>query len=376
MGSSVTDHRFGSMPSYTVGVEEEYMLLDPTDLDLVDRVEAFLEEAADGECAAQVSCELFQSELEVQTPVCAEIRDVDRELRRLRGHVAGQAAGLGVVLASAGTHPFALFERQHVTARLRYRNLIEELQYPARRELVFGLHVHVGIPSPEAAIRAFAGIRSHVPELVALSASSPFWRGDASGLASTRQAVFATFPRSGIPPRFESYADYDRVVAGFETAGYIEDYTRLWWDIRPHPRLGTLEVRAMDAVPTVADALALAAYIQALVKFLVEEDCGAEPHDALIHESKWQAVRHGLAAQVVTRDGTVPVRDAVMQTLERIRPHADELGASAYLAGIERIVAEGNSAERQLAVFAGEGDVASVMAAVVDESTVVQPLTV
>lgn len=373
--STAAEHRFGSSPPYTIGIEEEYMLLDPVNFDLVDRVEAFLEGAAGGECAGRVSCELFQSELEVQTPVCARIPEVDRELRRLREHVGRQAASFGVCFASAGTHPFALFERQHVTARARYRRIIEQMQYPARRELVFGLHVHVGMPSSGAAMRALAGFRSHIPELVALSASSPFWRGEASGLSSTRQAVFSTFPRSGIPPSFEDYAEFDRVLADFESAGYVEDYTRLWWDVRPHPHFGTLEVRAMDAAPRVEDALALAAYVQALAKCLVEDGCGAEPHDALIHESKWQAVRHGLAARVFTQDGSCPVREAVARTLERIRPHADELGGGAYLAGIERIVADGNSAERQLGVFAGAEDIAHVVAAVVDESTVLHPIS-
>jgi carboxylate-amine ligase len=369
MRSSASRHRFGSTPPYTLGIEEEYMLLDPVGFDLVDRVEAFLEASDGGECAGHVACELFQSELEVNTPVCASVPEVERELRRLREHVARQAAAFGVCVGSAGTHPFALFERQHVTARPRYWDIIAEIQYPARRELIFGLHVHVGMPSPAAAMRALAGLRLHLAELVALSASSPFWRGEATGLASTRQAVFSTFPRSGIPPRFDDYAQFERVTADFERAGYLDDYTRLWWDLRPHPRLGTLEVRVMDAVPRVEDALALAAYVQALAKYLVEEDERPEPHEALIAESKWQAVRRGLEARVFTPDGVGPVRDAVARTLERILPHAEELRAADYLAGIERIVAEGNSADRQLDVFAAEGDIATVAGSIVAEST-------
>jgi glutamate---cysteine ligase / carboxylate-amine ligase len=370
--SSVTGHRFGSTPPYTLGIEEEYMLLDPVGFDLVDRVETFLKAEDGGEFAGLVSCELFQSELEVHTPVCAGVPQLDRELRRLREHVARQAVEFGVCVASAGTHPFALFERQHVTARARYRDIIEKIQYPARRELIFGLHVHVGMPTPDAAMRVLAGLRPHVPELVALSAASPFWRGEATGLASTRQAVFATFPRSGIPPRFDDYAQFEAVIADFARAGYAEDYTRLWWDLRPHPHLGTLEIRAMDAVPRIDDALALAAYVQALAKCLLEEGPADEPHEALLHESKWQAVRHGLEARVFAPDGFGPVREAVTRTLERIRPHAEELGGCDYLAGVERIVTEGNSAQRQLEVFAAERDVAAVAAALVAESTVVQ----
>lgn len=369
MPSSAAGHRFGSTPPYTLGIEEEYMLLDPDGLDLVDRVETFLAAEDGGEFAGYVSCELFQSEVEAHTPVCAGLPQLDRELRRLREHVARQAAELGVCVASAGTHPFALFERQHVTSRLRYRDIIEQIQYPARRELIFGLHVHVGLPTPDAAMRVLAGLRPHVPELVALSASSPFWRGEMTGLASTRQAVFSTFPRSGIPPRFDDYAQFERVIADFEHAGYLQDYTRLWWDVRPHPHLGTLEVRVMDAVPRVDDALALAAYVQSLAKFLLDEGERDGPHEALLHESKWQAMRHGLEARVFAPGGFGPVRDVVTRTLERIRPHAEELDCAEYLAGIERIIAEGNSAERQLDVFAAEKDVAGVAAAIVAEST-------
>jgi len=366
--SSVAEHRFGSTAPYTLGVEEEYMLLDPASFDLVDRVETVLEATELGECAGQVSCELFQSEIEVQTPVCADVPEAARELTRLRTHVARHAEAAGVRFASAGTHPFALFERQQVTQRPRYVELLEQIQYPARRELIFGLHVHIGMATPEAAMRVFDRMRPHVAELTALSASSPFWRGRNSGLASTRHAVFATFPRSGVPPRFDDYRQFELVVSGFESAGYAADYTHIWWDLRPHPRLGTLEVRVMDAVPRIDDALALVAYVQALAKYLVEEGDGAVPHDALIHESKWQAVRRGLDARVFTPHGFAPVRDAVERTLERVVPHAEELGGAAHLLGIERILADRNSAERQVAAFDAAGDIAAVAAGLVAET--------
>jgi glutamate---cysteine ligase / carboxylate-amine ligase len=368
--SSAGEHRFGSTAPYTLGVEEEFMLLDPDGFDLVDRVETVLEATEGGECAGQVSCELFQSEIEVQTPVCADVPQASRELLRLRTHVAREAAAAGVRVASAGTHPFALFEAQHVTQRRRYVELIEQLQYPARRELIFGLHVHVGLPTPEAAMRAFDGMRPHLAELAALSASSPFWRGEKTGLASTRHAVFATFPRSGVPPHFDDYGQFEVVVSGFESAGFVPDYTYLWWDLRPHPRLGTLEVRVMDAVPRLDDTLALVAYVQALAKYLVESGDGVLPHDALIDESKWQAVRRGLDARVFTSHGFAPVREAIARTLEHIAPHAEELGGGAHLRGIERILAEGNSAERQVAAFADEGNARSVAAQLVAETAV------
>jgi len=344
------------------------MLLDPGGLDLVDRVEVFLKATDGGECAGRVSCELFQSELEVQTPVCRDVPEAARELRRLRAHVAKEAAVAGVHVASAGTHPFALFENQHVTQRARYLDLVEELQYPARRELVFGLHVHVGMSAPDVAMRALAGMRPHLPELVALSASSPFWRGQDTGLASARHVVFGTFPRSGVPPALADYAEFELVVSGLESAGYVPDYTYLWWDLRPHPRLGTLEVRVMDAVSRLDDALALAAYVQALAKHAAENGDPTTPHDALIVESKWQAIRHGLDARVFTPYGVAPVRDAILRTLDRIAPHAEELGSATHLARIEQIVAEGNGAQRQRAAFAAGTDITAVAASLVEET--------
>jgi carboxylate-amine ligase len=185
--------------------------------------------------------------------------------------------------------------------------------------------------------------------------------------------VFATFPRSGLPPRFDDYGQFELVVSGFESAGYVDDYTYLWWDLRPHPRLGTLEVRVMDTVPRIDEALALVAYVQALAKHVVEDGDGAAPHDELIRESKWQAIRRGLEARVYTPRGFAPVRDAVARTLERIAPHAEELGGAAYLTGIERILAGGNSADRQRAAFASGKDVVAVAAELVAETATPAP---
>jgi carboxylate-amine ligase len=368
MTSSATEHRFGSTPPYTIGVEEEYMLLDPVTFDLVNRVELFLAAEDGGEFQHNVSCELFESEIEVHTSVCADLAALESQLRLLRGHIAERAEALGVCVGSAGTHPFALFEDQHVTERPRYQDVIAAIQYPAFRELIFGLHVHVGVPSPEAAITALNGLRLHLAELAALSASSPFWRGKPTGLASTRHVVFATFPRSGIPPRFADYEEFEGAVGAMEAAGYVADYTRLWWDVRPHPRLGTIEIRVLDAAPRIDDALALAAYVQALVKWTIEEGGPGDLHDTLVQEAKWQAVRHGLDAHVATPGGVLPVREAVAHTLERIAPHAAELGGAAHLAGVERILAGGTSAERQVAVFEAVASTRAVTASIAAES--------
>src|SRR5881296_3507882 len=265
-GGSVLDHAFGRSDPYTLGVEEEYMLLDGETFDLVQHVETVLEAVQGHELAARVAAELMQSTVEIATPVCRNAADVERELRTLRGYVTSVAHEQGLRVGSAGTHPFSLFERQRITARDRYRQLVDQLQYVARRELIFGMHVHVAVDDAEKAIQVVNGLLPHLGPLLALSASSPFWRGEATGLASSRQMVFAAFPRSGPPPRFRDYADYAEVVGQLERTGCIADYTHIWWDIRLHPRLGTIEIRICDAVTRLEDVVAITAFFQALVK--------------------------------------------------------------------------------------------------------------
>src|SRR5437763_8574012 len=242
----------------------------------------------------------MQSVLEIATPVCRTAVDVDRELRRRRAYVTEVARADNLRVGSAGTHPFSLFERHRITARDRYRHLVDQLQYVARRELIFGMHVHVAVDSPEKAIQVVNALLSDIAALLALSASSPFWRGEATGLASSRQMVFAAFPRSGPPPRFVNYSDYAEVVGQLEKTGCIPDYTHIWWDIRPHPRLGTVEIRICDGVTRVEHAVAITAYVQALVKLFSERAERGEQiptyHRILTTENKWLAGRYGLAA--------------------------------------------------------------------------------
>src|SRR5205809_7002860 len=256
-GGSVLDHAFGTGELYTLGVEEEYMLLDSETFDLVQHIDTVLAAVAGHELEAQLKAELMQSVLEIATPCCRPAADVDRELRRMREYVTSVAADKSLRVGSAGTHPFSLFERQRITARDRYRALVDQMQYVARRELIFGLHIHVAVDDAEKAIQVVNGLLVELPLLLALSASSPFWRGEATGLASTRQLVFAAFPRSGPPPRFRNYADYAEVVGQLERTGCIADYTHIWWDIRLHPRLGTIEIRICDAVTHVEDVVAI-----------------------------------------------------------------------------------------------------------------------
>jgi carboxylate-amine ligase len=368
-GGSVLEHAFGKSEPYTLGVEEEYMLLDPETFDLVQHVDTVLAAMTGHELEARVRPELMQSVLEVATPVCRTPADAANALRELRAYVTGIAQEKGLRVGSAGTHPFSLFERQRITARDRYRALVDQMQYVARRELIFGLHVHVAIDDPDKAIQIVNGFLPHLAPLLALSASSPFWRGEPTGLSSSRQMVFAAFPRSGPPPRFRDYEDYAEVVGQLEKTGCIADYTHIWWDIRPHPRLGTIEVRICDAVTNVEDAVAIAAYVQALAKQLSERfDDGEEIpsyHRILTTENKWLAGRYGLEAPVMDlttgRRNRVPVAQLVRRTLKDLEPHARELGAERELGGIKDILARGNGADRQLRIFNANRDIVEVV---------------
>ncbi|HZN21524.1 MAG TPA: carboxylate-amine ligase [Gaiellaceae bacterium] len=365
---SVLEHAFGTGEPYTLGVEEEYQLLDSTTFDLVQHIDTILAAVSGHELEEQINAELMQSVLEIATPVCRTAGDVMAALTTLRAYVTEVAQDKGLRVGSAGTHPFSLFELQRITAKDRYRALIDQLQYVARRELIFGMHVHVAVDDPEKAIQVVNGLLPHLSPLLALSASSPFWRGEATGLSSSRQMVFSAFPRSGPPPRFRDYADYAEVVGRLERSGCIADYTHIWWDIRLHPRLGTVEVRICDAVSRIEDAVAIAAYCQALVKQLSERyDAGEEIpsyHRILTSENKWLAARYGLHAPVMDlatgRRNRVPVSRLIRRTVSELAPHARELGSERELEGVLELVSRGNGADRQLRVYNANRDIVEV----------------
>jgi carboxylate-amine ligase len=380
-GGSVLDHTFGQSDPYTLGVEEEYMLLDGETYDLVQHIDTVLQAISGHELEPRINAELMQSVLEIATPVCRTAGDVQRELLKLRAYVSQVGREKGMRVGSAGTHPFSLFERQRITARDRYRNLVDQLQYIARRELIFGMHVHVAVDDPEKAIQVVNGLLPQLGPLLALSASSPFWRGEPTGLASSRQMVFAAFPRSGPPPRFRDYSDYAEVVGQLERTGCIADYTHIWWDIRLHPRLGTVEIRICDAVTRVEDAVALSAYCQALVKLLSEQyDRGEEIpsyHRILTTENKWLAARYGLEAPVMDlatgARNRVPVAQLIRRTLKELAPHARELGSDRELEGIGEILSRGNGSDRQLRVFNANRDIAEVVEEIARATEAVPP---
>src|SRR3954467_3497127 len=278
-----------SGPAYTVGIEEELMILDPDSFALVNAIDDLIEDSPEGE----IKPELMESVLEISTNPCQDMREAGTALRALRRQVRDIADERGLAIGSAGTHPLARWEDQRITAAPRYRDLVSELRFGARQEIIFGLHVHIGLDDPDKAIHVANGMRVHVPILLALSANSPFWRGDDTGLASPRMPIFRAFPRVGIPPRYDDWDDYAKRIGFMVDSGVIEDYTYLWYDVRPHPQFGTVEIRVCDAQTRVEHTLALAALTQAMVRELSEHhDAGGELGDypyEMLDENKWLA---------------------------------------------------------------------------------------
>jgi len=361
------DHQFKG-PPYTVGIEEELMILDAESLELVNAIESMIEPAPSGE----IKPELMDSVLEISTDPCANLTEAGEQLRALRRQVAQTAASKGLAIGSAGTHPFAMWEDQRIVARPRYRELVSALAFVARQELIFGVHVHVGIDDPDKAIHVANGMRVHLAVLLALSANSPFWRAQATGLLSARTPILRQFPRVGIPPAWESWDDYEREIAFMIASGVMEDYTYLWYDVRPHPALGTVEIRVCDSQTRIEHTLGLAALIQAMVRELAEHhDSGARlaayPWQ-MLDENKWLAARHGLDGELVDLPSSdrVATKALARRLLERLRAHAVDLGSAAELDAVEDLLARGNGAARQIVVYEANHDLREVMAEIVE----------
>ncbi len=365
------EHHF-SGPSYTIGIEEELMIVDADSYELVNAIESLLEDArAADSTAGEIKPELMESVLEIATRPAANTAEAGQQLRALRRQVHDIAARRGLTIGSAGTHPFALWEDQRIASRQRYRELVNALRFVARQELIFGLHVHVGLDDPDKAIHVANGMRVHLPVLLALSANSPFWRGDGTGMASTRLPIFRAFPRVGVPPSYRDWADYERQIEFMVSSGVMEDYTYLWYDVRPHPKLGTVEIRACDAQTRVEHTLGLAALIQAMVKELAEhfdegKHLGEYPWQ-MLDENRWLAARHGLGGELVDlpTNARVATKALAQRLLDRLRDHAQDLGSLAELEGIEDLLARGNGAARQVVVYEANHDLREVMAEVV-----------
>jgi glutamate---cysteine ligase / carboxylate-amine ligase len=364
-------HQFTGQP-YTLGIEEELMILDAQSLELVNAIETMLEGAPAGE----IKPELMESVLEISTNPCSNTAQAAEQLRSLRRQVLETAATKDLTIGAAGTHPFAMWEDQRIVARPRYRDLISALRFVARQELIFGVHVHVGVDDPDKAIHVANGMRVHMPILLALSANSPFWRADATGLSSTRTPIFRAFPRVGIPPTYKSWDDYERRIEFMVQARVIEDYTYLWHDVRPHPNFGTVEVRVMDSQTRVEHTLGLAALVQGLVKELAEhfeegKQLSRYPFE-MLDENKWLAARHGLEGELVDLPSSdrVQTRALARRLLDRMRDHCEDLGSGAELAAVEDLLERGNGAARQVVVYEANHDLREVMAEIVAASAV------
>ena len=341
---------FGSSAPFSLGVEEEFQLLNSETHDLTSRFDEVLSAAGDD---PRIKAELLQSTAEVATDVARDAPEAIAHARELRRRVRDAAAANGVVVASAGTHPFSRYEHQDVTEQDRYRDLAESLQWVLDRQLIFGLHVHVGMASAEQAIQVATGLRTWLPELLALSANSPFWHGRDTGLASARSKIFDAMPRSGLPPAFSSFEEFELLVERGVRTNSFEDYTYIWWDLRPHPRLGTIEVRVCDAQTRIENVAAIVALVQSLAAVLAErhEREGALPIQpvTLVAENKWRAARYGLDADLVDleHDTERPAREAVRALVGVAEPAARRLGCAEELAEVERILERGTGSDEQ-----------------------------
>jgi carboxylate-amine ligase len=367
------EHRFTG-PAFTIGIEEELMIVDRETLDLASSIEGVLEDLEGVEKQGEVKPELMESVCEIATEPCRDTREAADQLRALRRLVQQMADRRGLAIGSAGTHPFALWEDQRIVSRPRYRELIAGLQFVARQEIIFGIHVHIGLDDPDKAIHVTNGMRVHVPILLALSANSPFWRGAHSGLQSTRTPIFRAFPRVGIPPRYEDFDDWSRRIDFMRTTQVIPDYTYLWYDVRPHPNFGTVEIRAMDSQTRVEHTLAIAALIQAMVKELAEHyDAGQSlsryPYE-MLDENKWLAARHGLEGELVDLPATdrVTAKELTRRLMNRLRPHAEDLGSAAEFDVLEDILDNGTGSARQELVYEANHDLREVVREIVDAS--------
>ena len=354
--------------SYSLGVEEELPIVDATTGELVPKIEEIMSRLPE-ELRESVSYELFQSVLEIKTPVCATAAEAEKHLRELRGRVGSWAAACGASLASAGTHPFSRYRDQRVTDQERYRQVIQTLHWVAQREVIFGQHVHVAVPGQEESIIAHNRLSERTPLLLALSANSPFWQGFDTGFESARVKIFETFPRAGLPPAFPGYEAFENYVDLMVASGAMEDYTYCWWDVRPHPAIGTIELRVLDSQTSLKYTTSLTALTQCLVAQVLEEVGPHEPYDRyLAVENKWRAAMHGMDAAFYDADEgiTVPARDLARGMVERLKPHAQDLGCENELEGVLEIVESGTGSQRQREVYNESGDFLDVVAFLIE----------
>lgn len=361
-------------PSLTLGIEEEYQVVDPDTRELTSYVSEVLE--GDQVVLENIHAELHSSTLEVASGVCADLDEARAELVRLRRRVRGLARESGLEIMAAGTHPSAAWQQQDITPMARFRGIEEDMAEVARRTLVFGLHVHVGIEDREFLMDTMNVARYFLPHILCLSTSSPFWQGRRTGLKSYRSVVWENFPRTGIPPAFPSWADYQRTLQTLVNTGCIEDGTKIWWDVRPNWNHPTLEFRICDACPRLETVLCLAGLFQALVLTLwrlrrQNLTFRVYPKSQL-DENKWRAARYGLEGRLIDfgREEELPARDLVRELIEQFLADAiDELGIRREVEHAYRLMDRGTSAERQLARYEETGRLQAVVDQLIAETS-------
>jgi glutamate---cysteine ligase / carboxylate-amine ligase len=360
------------VPRLTIGIEEEFQILDANG-QLKSHIDTLLK-AAGGRLGDQLKPEMMQSVVEAGTRICRDISEARDEIARLRGTLAGLLRPAGLRLASAGTHPFSHWQEQEITEHERYKLLEEELQDVIRELLIFGLHVHVGIPDREKRVEVMNEARYFLPHLLAISTSSPFWLARNTGLKSYRHVIWSRFPRTGIPPDFSSWDDFENYVELLVRTGSIDDGKKIWWDLRPHAFYPTLEFRICDAATTIDEALCIAALAQAIcAKLLVlrERNLGFRKYmPNLIQENKWRAIRGGMGAKLIDfgRQVEVPMKDLAVELCEFVDDVVDALGSRRECEHILTIAREGTSADRQLRVWSETGHFHKVVDSVCEET--------
>lgn len=364
-------HQFNGTP-FTIGIEEELMLLDPDTLGLAQGIEAVLADPGVEEGPGQVKPELMQSVLEIATEPCADVGAAREQLAGLRRRVCAAARHSGMLVGAGGTHPVSDWRDQAITERDRYRELVEQLSWIARQELLFGTHIHVGMADPDQAVYVADGLRRHLPVLLALSVNSPVWRGEATGMMSSRTPLFRQFPRIGVPPHYGDWDGYQERVTTMMRYGAILDYTYLWWDVRPHPNLGTVEVRIFDQQHDLDDTMALTAVTACLACRYADKFDG-RPLDAapgeLIDDSKISAALRGMESEIADLDAgrRRPAGEVATDLIAALRSQAARLGCEAELGAAMRFVDGGTGARRQLGVLEAEGVEGAVRAAILNE---------
>jgi carboxylate-amine ligase len=359
--------------AFTVGVEEEFQIVDPQTWELRSHVSELLASstAAFGD---QVKREMHQSIVEVGTKICSGVEELAEEIIRNRRDLADAAERVGLRIAAAGTHPFSNWMDQVISPGERYEHIVEELQQLARSLLIFGLHVHVAVPDRSTMIDLLNEARYFLPHLLALSTSSPFWMGRDTGLKSFRTTVFRRFPRTGIPEHFNSWSEYEEYVNLLVELRSIDNGKKIWWDLRPHPMFGTLEFRVCDVPTAPRHSIAIAAVAQAIVVKLYRlrrSNLGFRVYRrALIEENKWRAARWGIDGKLIDfgKRQEVSMRELALELLEFVDDVVDELGSRREVDYVRLILAEGTSAERQLQVYRETGDLKAVVRSLVDDT--------